>query len=299
MVGATTKTSPGTAGHALRALATLFLFACAAPPPKSDPLSFLERKNEGSLMSPYRQVRAALIVSETSKRTLEYIHKKNSGVGLGSLNPVNGERLFQQVAEVLQRSFASVAKVSDLQEARSAKVHLATVLDLHLDAPTSNIGKATAEITLVALNPNGQEIDRVSGKATRPVRFFSADSWDSVSQAAVQDALTQLESRLQQSRPLNAFAASLPAIADAPSEKSVPVRGPKRTTSDIDKPAYRLDENPQRFALVIGIDKYASSPEAPFAERDAAAVKDHLLALGCVFRTKSATVSEHPGHHLG
>ncbi|MFA6315910.1 MAG: ankyrin repeat domain-containing protein [Elusimicrobiota bacterium] len=50
--------------------------------------------------------------------------------------------------------------------------------------------------------------------------------------------------------------------------------------SDIDKPGYRLPERPDDFALVIGIGKYSDIPEAQFAERDAAAVKDHLLAAG-------------------
>lgn len=50
--------------------------------------------------------------------------------------------------------------------------------------------------------------------------------------------------------------------------------------SDVDQPAYRRPEDPAAFALVVGIGKYSDLPEADFAERDAAAVKEHLLALG-------------------
>jgi hypothetical protein len=50
--------------------------------------------------------------------------------------------------------------------------------------------------------------------------------------------------------------------------------------SDIDKPAYQLPENPDNFALVIGVDKYLDLPQAMYAERDAEAVKKHLIALG-------------------
>jgi Caspase domain len=50
--------------------------------------------------------------------------------------------------------------------------------------------------------------------------------------------------------------------------------------SDIDKPAYQLSENPDDFAIVIGIDKYLDLPQAMYAERDAEAVKKHLIALG-------------------
>ena len=50
--------------------------------------------------------------------------------------------------------------------------------------------------------------------------------------------------------------------------------------SDIDKPAYKLAERPDDFAVVVGIGKYSDIPEAQFAERDAEAVKDHLIAAG-------------------
>lgn len=50
--------------------------------------------------------------------------------------------------------------------------------------------------------------------------------------------------------------------------------------SDVDAPPYRLSERPDDFALVVGVEKYDALPSAEFAERDAAAVREHLLALG-------------------
>lgn len=50
--------------------------------------------------------------------------------------------------------------------------------------------------------------------------------------------------------------------------------------SDVDTPSYKLNENLNSFAVVVGIEKYQSLPEAQFAERDAATVRNHLLALG-------------------
>jgi len=61
-------------------------------------------------------------------------------------------------------------------------------------------------------------------------------------------------------------------------------QGPEKSpaiVSDIDRPAARLAEQPDDYALIIGIEKYAQDlPDAQFAEHDAAAVKDHLRALG-------------------
>lgn len=50
--------------------------------------------------------------------------------------------------------------------------------------------------------------------------------------------------------------------------------------SDVDKPNYKRPENPNNYAVVIAADKYASLPAADFAERDADAVRAHLIALG-------------------
>ncbi len=50
--------------------------------------------------------------------------------------------------------------------------------------------------------------------------------------------------------------------------------------SDVDSPTYGGQERPSHFALIVGVEKYSALPEAQFAERDAAAVKRHLLALG-------------------
>ena len=53
-----------------------------------------------------------------------------------------------------------------------------------------------------------------------------------------------------------------------------------RVVSDADQPGYLKPEDPDAAAIVIGVERYAELPEAPFAERDAAAVRAHLLALG-------------------
>lgn len=54
--------------------------------------------------------------------------------------------------------------------------------------------------------------------------------------------------------------------------------------SDVDRPKYHLPENENRFAVVIGIEKYSEIPEASYAERDALAVRDHLAAMGYPIR---------------
>jgi len=50
--------------------------------------------------------------------------------------------------------------------------------------------------------------------------------------------------------------------------------------SGVDRPTYRNPERADNYAVVVGIEKYSEIPEASYAERDAGAVRDHLIAMG-------------------
>jgi uncharacterized caspase-like protein len=50
--------------------------------------------------------------------------------------------------------------------------------------------------------------------------------------------------------------------------------------SDVDKAIYKAPENPDDFAVIVGIETYQQVPQADFGERDAQAVREHLAALG-------------------
>lgn len=63
-------------------------------------------------------------------------------------------------------------------------------------------------------------------------------------------------------------------------QKGQAQKGPAAPRSDVDAPNYRRKASDERFAVVVGVEKYASLPPAEFAERDAAAVREHLVALG-------------------
>ncbi|MFH1992954.1 MAG: ankyrin repeat domain-containing protein [Pseudomonadota bacterium] len=54
--------------------------------------------------------------------------------------------------------------------------------------------------------------------------------------------------------------------------------------SDIDRPTYKIPESANKFAIVVGIEKYLELPEASYAERDASVMRDHLVAMGFPMR---------------
>jgi hypothetical protein len=69
-------------------------------------------------------------------------------------------------------------------------------------------------------------------------------------------------------------------IAAAVAKATAKPAAPAAFKSDVDVPLYKLSENPDNYAVVIGIEHYSDIPEAEFAEHDAAAVREHLAALG-------------------
>lgn len=70
-----------------------------------------------------------------------------------------------------------------------------------------------------------------------------------------------------------------PSPAPPRAVAAVPAPAPP-ALAGVDSPSYRFAENPDNFALVIGIERYQDLPSATYAERDAEAVRAHLLALG-------------------
>jgi hypothetical protein len=72
------------------------------------------------------------------------------------------------------------------------------------------------------------------------------------------------------------------AYAAAPAAQAAAKKEPEEPSivSDVDHPRFRLPENPNNYALVVGIEKYSGMVEAQFAERDAKAVRENLLGLG-------------------
>ncbi|MBI5622979.1 MAG: ankyrin repeat domain-containing protein [Elusimicrobia bacterium] len=68
--------------------------------------------------------------------------------------------------------------------------------------------------------------------------------------------------------------------AEPPAGEAPPPAAPRPAVSDADAPKYRLAERPDDIAVVIGVERYAKLVPAEFAERDAEAVRRHVLALG-------------------
>lgn len=182
----------------------------------------------------------------------------------------------------------------------NSKKDLVVVLDLLFTRRQSNqsvrspLGDITGDelqvgVGLTIWTGRRSRIDSVRVSAVTPPfsPWGSADERWPLYQAAVEQAADRLQAGIRTSEKLALFsskgrkakpAAKVVREAEPAPElvkEEVKVAGPS-----VDKPAYKFPENPDNFAVVIGIEKYAGLPEALYAERDAKAVRAHLEALG-------------------
>jgi hypothetical protein len=79
-------------------------------------------------------------------------------------------------------------------------------------------------------------------------------------------------------------AANAPLISNYETLVAPPVEPtappPPQFKSDVDTPNYQAKEDPDSFAVVVGIENYSTLPKADFASRDAQTMRDHLKSLG-------------------
>jgi hypothetical protein len=123
--------------------------------------------------------------------------------------------------------------------------------------------------------------------STRSQRLlFHAERKDSWSLSLAKALAFDIRDRFKNDPSLVAriVAEKAPAHAQAQDAGSAPSAAPvpkAAERSDVDQPTVHLAEHPDDYAVVVGIENYSNDlPAAQFAERDAAAVKSHLLALG-------------------
>ncbi|MFI5345734.1 MAG: caspase domain-containing protein [Elusimicrobiota bacterium] len=114
------------------------------------------------------------------------------------------------------------------------------------------------------------------------------DSWNPGARSAYDNVTSRLLQDLINDRPLFERTADRLLAAERTEDaknggqaRTSPPRSAASYSSDVDVPTLRSPERPDDFALVVGIEKYSNDlPDAQFAERDAEAVRSHLLALG-------------------
>ena len=165
---------------------------------------------------------------------------------------------------------------------------LSPVLQVHWDATTKG------QTAVRGLDGGTLKNYAVTQTATLQANVLGYSGWWDAADSASANAIAKLVKDIIDDR---AFFASLPqraSVAAAPAPAPAPAAA---ALPGVDTPSRRLPERPNDFALVVGVEKYAEGlPDAQFAESDARAVRDHLLALGVPERNMKFLVGQRALH---
>jgi len=256
------------------ALAAMAL-ACASPDAVKDPfagLGVVPKVNPD-----YKSLRVGLVISENSKKTMEHVQGADPQINT----------TMQHFVELFQKQFMDVVKIEKIEDAANARVDMVVVFDLYVYLHA--IFRAQHVIArAVFLSPDRTQIDFISAEGARvPGWFMPMGALPKFITLAGDDARDRLESGLFASQKLQDFSRAAAAAKPRPAPTTAgygasvpPTPRGENIVSDVDKPAYSAPEDPNKFAIVIGVEKYASLPAADFADHDAEAVRNHLIALG-------------------
>ncbi|MFH1725685.1 MAG: caspase family protein [Elusimicrobiota bacterium] len=269
--------------------ACLLLSGCASTPRPVDPFGAKPPA------SPYKELTLALMISQNTKDAIEYGRmgrKWARRLGGWDFDP---EGLFEDISGMLQRDFKKVFLARRLKDAAASGADVVAVVDIR--SPKFQIdlryawlmnpitfpigvlvnmcllhpGVITVDNGAIFLTPNGRQLEslRVVHIQRRTGRM------DVKIRDAYLQARYDLERELLASEPLRNYAEAVRAKGAAAANA-----GFSAIRSDVDRPAFLHPVEEDLFAVVVGVEAYDHSPRAAFAERDAQAVLDNLLALG-------------------
>lgn len=216
----------------------------------------------------FPELTLAVMQSENTKAAIEYAYK---GSAWSNFDP---RALQEKERAMYRRNFKAVVQVERVQDARAVNADLVGLLDNF-----AAVGRSTKlDYKTVFLTLDNQKIDEITASGEKSMAWNAGKQVEELTD----EVLGKIEAGLRASSSLAEFAKTHGGAAPAAkSQDRAPVApAAKRIHSDADKPAYQHPEDPRNFALVVGIEKYENLPPAEFAERDAQAVRRHLLALG-------------------
>ena len=252
-------------------LALAALTGCAATNPggsmyAAEAAIAREASESGTERGDYNRLTVAFLPSQ---RTLDAIYNRPSGQNSMFYQP---EIWLTNMQTNLGNYFKGLIKVKNLDDAKSMRPDLIAVVDVE-GSLTTMTSALTLRLAAAFSTPDGAEVASVSAVNLKKANMFYSNPG-----ASAQDAQLQFNKALLHNSKLVAFASNFRRAV--PSPPPAPVAASAEPSSDIDSPSYRLAPRADDYALVIGVGRYSALPEAQYAERDAEAVKKHLLALG-------------------
>ncbi|MBI2386556.1 MAG: caspase family protein [Elusimicrobia bacterium] len=260
---------------ALLASLTLAAGCMPAAPKRADALSVMSAQGRNRDV---KKLRLAMMFSENTKNAAAYLQKA-AGTMTGRWGSVNDVAFFQSISGALEKAFATVVTVDSLEQAKAEGAHVAAIVDVYAKIGSASFTKTSAEVGAAFQSLDGAPIAVVRGAGHYRVPYPNTSlRWAEASGAAVETFALALSTNAElaefasRTAPSAAVAAAPAAPAPAPAARSY--------RSDVEEPSFHRPEDASKFALVVGVEQYASLPAAEHAVRDAKALKAHLLAAG-------------------
>ena len=240
------------------------------------------------------KVGLAVESSVTDPMSRNLLQRAKQDFGASFAQALRGARLFQ---EVRYPASGRAREAQDLlltarfdykftnDPAQVAKILLVTLTGYFTGALMKETSHHEAKGELTVTDRAGQEVRAYSESADVEAKsmvsmFAEMKTMKLGPVAAVENLVAKLVQSLIDDRALLERAKD--AAPPPPAYAQTPYAAPAapRATSDVDAPRYASAPRPDDFAVVVGIEGYSRLPAASHAERDADAVKRHLLALG-------------------
>lgn len=246
-------------------LASFTLSGCWTPPERRDPFATL-----APATSPYRDLTVAVVLSDNTKRSLDYTNRTVSSKGIAPRfdpNPV-----FERISAIFTRDFKKAVRVEKLSEAKAAGADVAVVLDIYVNLTMSDVLiDAGAGLT----DLEGKPLESIKGHGEQSMFAHFTLTIQKTVDEATDRTVESLESALLKSEKLQALAKARGGVV----ETSAATSGTDLPPSP--SPSFSETERLDDLAVIVGIESYSDiASKAPFAERDADAFKAHVRALG-------------------
>lgn len=253
------------------AAAALLLSACFVPPQVQDPLEGLASPADDAAL---KSLSVGLRVSPNTLETLKYQAHVDSQYA-EFVRPIPDLTLaVDSYVTFLQSHFKSVSR---LEGGSTSGADVVAVLDMHIDHLAATVFEHDAfTMKTVFLTPDRRPLGEATGHWRTGARGYTHGP--TLMQEAVDHAQHLMETSVLTLPELRALARQ--RAGAAPAVAAAAPAAPRVYRSDVDDPGYFYKEDPRKFAVVVGIENYSGLPAAQFAERDADAMRKHLVALG-------------------
>jgi hypothetical protein len=264
--------------RALPLTLAFLLASCLSAPPRQDP--FADLSLGAAAAGRYKSLKLGVVRSNNTRELIKYMQSVNASPGRHRYSGVklDPELVLLKVYEPLRRHFADVVEAETPAEAAAAGADLVAVVDCYAKIRSDAFTSTTFDLNLIFMTPAGDPLEDLRAQGSAQVPFQNMGH--TTLYEAVGEARSRVAGALASSTRIADVAARKGGKSPAVARAAAAAPAPQAPSSSVDRPAYRAPENAANFAVVVGVEKYQNLPAADYAERDAAAVREHLLALG-------------------